>query len=138
MSMVNIECSCFTAVNACINDAFKVSNDPTIQGWHAGMSVMSIFDQLLNNYGKATPAVLDGNDTRFRSPCLAADPPKLLFCWIEECAEIALLGHNPYTNRQLINNAIRLLLTTGLYLWPFEEWDRLLPPRPRLRLRFLH
>jgi hypothetical protein len=27
----------------------------------------------------------------------------------------------------LINNAIRLLLTTGLYLWPFKEWDRLLP-----------
>ncbi len=26
-----------------------------------------------------------------------------------------------------MNNAIRLLLTTGLYLQPFEEWDRMLP-----------
>jgi hypothetical protein len=46
MSMVNIKSACFTAVDACINDAFKVSNDSTIQGWHAGMSVMSILDQL--------------------------------------------------------------------------------------------
>ncbi len=28
---------------------------------------------------------------------------------------------------QLINNTIRLLLATGLYLHPFEEWDCLLP-----------
>jgi hypothetical protein len=28
---------------------------------------------------------------------------------------------------QLINNTIRLLLTTGLYLRPFEDWDCLLP-----------
>jgi hypothetical protein len=28
---------------------------------------------------------------------------------------------------QLINNAIHLLPTTGLYLRPDEEWDRLLP-----------
>jgi hypothetical protein len=26
---------------------------------------------------------------------------------------------------QLITNAIRLFLTTGLYIQPFEEWDRL-------------
>jgi hypothetical protein len=30
MSMVNIKCTCFTAVDASINDAFKVSNNPTI------------------------------------------------------------------------------------------------------------
>ncbi len=125
--MVNIKRTCFTAVHACINDAFKVSNDPTIQGWHAGMCVMSILDQLSNNYGKPTPMELDGNDTRFRSPYFAADPPELLFRRIEKCAEIALLGRDPYTDRQLINNAIRLLLTKGLYLCPFEEWDRLLP-----------
>ncbi len=107
MLMVNIKCACFTDADACINNAFKVPNDPTIQGWHVGMSVMSILDQLSNNYGKPTPTALDGNDTRFCSPYLAADPPELLFCRIEECAEIALLGCNPYTDWQLKNNAIR-------------------------------
>ncbi len=27
---------------------------------------------------------------------------------------------------QLITNAIRLLLTTRLYIWPFKEWDHLM------------
>ncbi len=58
--MINIKQACFTAVNACINNAFKVSNDPTIQGWHAGMTVMSILDQLSDLYGKPTPAMLEG------------------------------------------------------------------------------
>jgi hypothetical protein len=35
------------------------------------------------------------------------------------------MGNNPYTDRQLIDNAICLLLTTGLYQRPFDEWDRL-------------
>ena len=65
MLIVNIKGACFTAIDACINNVFKVFNDSTIQGWHAGMSVMSILDQLLNNYGKPTFAVLDGNNTRF-------------------------------------------------------------------------
>jgi hypothetical protein len=32
-----------------------------------------------------------------------------------------------YTDRQLINNVICLLLTTGLYVRPFEEWDHMAP-----------
>ncbi len=92
MSMVNIERACFTAVNGCINNAYKVSNNTTIQGWHAGMSAMSILDQLSNKFGQPTSTALEGNNTRFQSPYLATDPPKILFCQIKECAEIALLG----------------------------------------------
>jgi len=39
LSLQNIERECFTVLDASINDAFKVSTDPTIRGWHAGMSV---------------------------------------------------------------------------------------------------
>ena len=35
------------------------------------------------------------------------------------------LGKNPYTDKQLITNMIRLLLTTGLYIRAFEDWDQL-------------
>jgi hypothetical protein len=72
------------------------------------MLVMSILDQLSSNFSKPTPAALEGNDNMFHRPYSATDPPELLFGWIEECAEIPLLGRDPYTDRQLINNAIRL------------------------------
>ena len=126
--MQNIECACFTALNASINDAFKVSNDPNMQGWHTGMRLLDILDQLSTTYGQPTPVVLEANDYIFLSPTLAADAPKILFRHIKKCTEKALLGQNPYTNKQLITNTIRLLLTTGLYIHAFEDWDQILEP----------
>ncbi len=60
--MRNIEHACFTALDSSINDAFKVSKDPAIQGWHVGMSCMFILDQLSELYGYPTPAVLKQNN----------------------------------------------------------------------------
>jgi hypothetical protein len=127
LSIRNIEHACFTALDLSINNAFKVSNNPAIQGSHAGMSCKFILDQLLELYGHPTPAILEQNKKVFCSPYLAANFPKVLFRRIEDCVEIALLGQDLYMDCQLINNAIHLLLMTGLYLHSFEEWDHLLP-----------
>ena len=86
-----------------------------IRGWHARMSVRDILDQQSSIYGQPTPAAMEINDTAFRGVYSAADAPEVLFRLIKDCAEIAILGHNPYSNRQLLQNAICLLLTTGLY-----------------------
>ncbi len=125
LSMQNIEHTCFTALDRSINDAFKVSNNPTVQGWHMEMRVIDILDQLSLINGQPTLAVLEANDHIFWSPTSAADAPKFLFRRIKECAEKALLGQNPYTNKQLITNTIRLLLTTGLYIHAFKDWGQL-------------
>ncbi len=93
-----------------------------------GMSVMVILDGISTLYSKPMPA-LEGNDSKFRSPYLPADLPKLLFVCIEDCAKIALLGHDPYTDHQLINTATRLLTSTGLYIQVFEYWDLLAPAK---------
>jgi hypothetical protein len=124
----NIEQACFTTLNASINNMFDVSNDPKIQGWHAGMRVIDILDQLstIYIYNQPTRAILNTKDTVFCSPYLAANAQEFLFHGIPKCAEAALLGRNPCTDPQLITNAIRLLLTTCLYTRPFKEWDCLL------------
>jgi hypothetical protein len=125
--MQNIKRACFTALDASINNTFKVSNNPTIIGWHAGMSVQEILDQLYNIYSQPTLAAMELNNVAFRSQYYAANAPKVFFRHNKNCAKIAMLGQNPYTDCQLINNAIRLLLTTGLYQRSFEERGRLLP-----------
>jgi hypothetical protein len=89
MLMCNIERACFTALDASVNLAFKVLDNSTIQGWHDGMRAVNILDQLSAAYSQPTLAVLVINDTAFFSPYLAADAPEVLFCWIEDCAEIA-------------------------------------------------
>ena len=68
--MQNIECGCFTAINGSIKDAFKVSNNPTVQGWHVGMRVIDILDQLSLIYKQPTPAVLEANNHIFWPPML--------------------------------------------------------------------
>jgi hypothetical protein len=83
LSKQNIERTCFTALGACVNDAFKVSNDPPILGWHAGMHVINILDQLSKIYSQPMPAVLEMNDAISCSPYSATDAPEVLFQQIE-------------------------------------------------------
>jgi len=92
------------------------------------MRVIDILDQLSSTYGQPTPSALEANNNIFRSPTSAADAPEVLFRRIEECAEKALLGQNPYTDKQLLTNTIRLLLTMALYIRVFEDWDQLAKP----------
>ena len=127
LSMQNIKLACFTALDSSVNDAFKLSNLAGVRGWHAGMTTVTILDQLSSVYGKPTCAVLEANDTLFRSPYSAADAPEVLFQRIEDCAEIAMLRDNPYTDKQLILMAVCHILTTGLYIRAFKDWDLLDP-----------
>jgi hypothetical protein len=98
--LINIERACFIALNANIDDAFKVSDIPTIMGWHAGMETRDILDQLSQTYGQRTPAALEINDVTFCGHYSAADAPEVLFWHIKNCAEIAILGNNTYTDQQ--------------------------------------
>jgi hypothetical protein len=90
-----------------------------------GMTPRAILNQLSTSYGQPTPATMEINNATFCSQCSSTNAPKVLFRHIENCAEIAIIGNNPYTDPQLINNVVRLHLTTGLYKRAFEEWDRL-------------
>jgi hypothetical protein len=48
--------------------------------------------------------------------------PEVLFRRIEDCQEVQILGEDPYTAQQLLNNAVvRLLLQCGLYTRDFED-----------------
>jgi hypothetical protein len=70
------------------------------------METRDILDQLSQTYGQPTPAALEINDVTFCGPYSAAKAPEVLFRRIENCAEIAILVNNPYTDQQLINNGI--------------------------------
>ena len=87
------------------------------------MEPKEIFDQITATYGQPTPAALLQNDTLFRSVFSPQDAPEVLFRHIEDCQEVQILGEDPYTVQQLLNNAVRLLLQTGICTRDFEDWD---------------
>jgi hypothetical protein len=120
----NIHRAVFNILDDNIDDAFKVSNDPALVGWNQSMEPREMFDQITTTYGKPTPAALLQNDSLLRSVYSPNDAPEVLFRRIKVCQEIQILGEDPYTAQQLLNNAIRLLLQCGLCTRDFEDWDR--------------
>jgi len=88
------------------------------------MEPREMFDQITTTYGRPTPAALLQNDTLFRSVYSPNDAPEVLFRHIEDCQEVQILGEDPYTAQQLLNNVVRLLLQCGMYTRDFEDWDR--------------
>ena len=122
-SYQNIQRAVFNCLDDGVDNAFKVSNDPVLAGWNPLMEPREMFDQITATYGRPTPAALLQNDTLFQSVYPQQDAPEVLFRRIRDCQEVQILGEDPYTAQQLLNNAVRLLLQTGLYTRDFEDWD---------------
>ena len=123
-SYQNMQRAVFNCLDNGIDDAFKVSNDPALARWNGSMEPREIFDQITATYGRPTPAALLQYDMLFRSVYSPQEAPEVLFRRIKDCQEVQILGEDPYTAQQLLNNAVHLLLQTGLYTRDFEDWDR--------------
>ena len=91
-----------------VSNQFQVSNIPTLTRWNVSMSIMNVLDQLEMTYGKLEAMTLSANNTLFRSTFNPNDALESLFHQIEQCQEIAVIARNPYSNVQVINNAVRL------------------------------
>ncbi len=111
-----------------VSDQFKVSNIPTLTGWNASMSIMNMLDQLKTTYGKPDAMTLCANDTLFQSAFNPNDAPEALFHRIEQCQEIAVLARDPYSDVQVINNAVRLLMQASIFpMKEFNDWEAVTP-----------
>ncbi len=139
LSFVNINRTCFCMLNDNIANQFKVSNTPNMMEWNSSMTVHSILKQLENSYGKPDTMLLFNNDTLFRSPFLATEAPEMLFYRIEQCQEIQTIAQDPYTPKQIISNAVRLLMQSGIFpLKEFNTWEAM-PIKSYLILKtFIH
>jgi hypothetical protein len=72
------------------------------------MEPREMFDQITATYGRPTPAALLQNDMFFWSMYSPQDAPKVLIRRIEDCQEVQILGEDPYTAQQLLNNTVRV------------------------------
>jgi hypothetical protein len=107
LSYKNIkQAACYNMLDNSINNAFKFSIDPYLMGWNPSMEIIKIMDQLVTTFGQPMPITLLQNDTLFCSVYSPLDAPEILFHQNEDCQEILMLGDDPYTPMQLLNNAI--------------------------------
>ncbi len=103
-----------------------MSNVTTMTGWNAIMSVRLILKQLEGSYSKPNMMTIHQNNLLFRSSFLPRKAPEMLFYCIEQCQEIQTIAEDPYTPKQIISNAVRLLMALGIFpLKEFDTWEAL-------------
>ena len=139
LSYKNIIRACFRMLDANVSAQFKVSNNPALTGWNLTMSIIDILNQLQVSYGKPNMITLYNNDTLLRSPMPAGDLPEMLFYRIEQCQEIQRIGTLPYSNEQIIANAVRILLQANIFpLKEFNVWEAVTPQKYPALKTFIH
>jgi hypothetical protein len=90
------------------------------------MSIIYIFAQLDATFGKPDAQAILLNDTNFCAPLLLMKTPETLFLQLEECQEVQILALNPYTNKQLIINAVIVLQKANIFpTKDFDDWEAL-------------
>jgi hypothetical protein len=111
-----------------VSNQFKVSNIPTLMRWNANMSIMNMLDQIKTTYGKPDAMTLFANNNLFRSAFNPNDAPKSLFHQIKQCQEIAVLARDPYSDVQVINNTVRILMQASIFpMKVFDDWEAVTP-----------
>jgi hypothetical protein len=121
LSFLNINQACFKMLDETVSNQFKVSNTPNLTGWISTMTIRIILKQLEALYGKPDTMTLFRNDNLFQSPFPATKAPEMLLYRIEQCQEIQTLAQDPYSNTQIINNAVHLLMQSTIF--PLKEFD---------------
>ena len=100
---------------------YQASTTPGLTGWDATMSIIDIFAQLDATFGKPDAQAILINEAKFRAPLLPMETPETIFLQLEECQEVQIPAHNPYTDKQLIVNAVIVLRKANVF--PTKDFD---------------
>jgi hypothetical protein len=79
------------------------------------MTIMDILSQLQGSYGKPNMMTLHTNNMLFRSPMTPGDSPEMLFYQLEQRQEIQRIGKLPYSDEQIIANAVHILEMSNIF-----------------------
>ena len=83
-----------------------------------------LLEHLYETYNNISPADLQSNDARLRSPYDANHPVENLFDQVKDSVNYAAAGDTPYTPEQVVDIAFQILFQTGLFLDDYKTWKR--------------
>ena len=88
------------------------------------MSIIDIFAQLDATFGKPKAQAILANDAHYRAQLQVNETPESLFRRLEECQEIQILAENPYTDVQLVSQAVLILRQSHIFpAKDFDDWE---------------
>ena len=124
----NIHRAVYKVLQASVLPQYQASATPGLTGWDASMTIIDIFAQLDATFGKPDEKVQLNNDNNFRAPLPPTETPETLFRQFKECQELQVLANNPYTETQLITNAVLALRKANIFpIKEFDDWEVVQP-----------
>jgi hypothetical protein len=88
------------------------------------MSIHAILAQLNATYGKPDAQTTEANEAKFCMLIQLNQTPESVFLCLEECQEVAILADNPYTDKQLISQAVMILRKSNIFpIKDFDKWE---------------
>ena len=117
----NIARAIFLMLSDIVPEQYRVSNTPGLSGWNQTMTINEILDQLESTYGRPDATALLQNDALYRGPLSHTDAPETLFLRLELCQEVQILANNPYTDTQMLHQAVLLLRQSNIL--PTKDYD---------------
>ena len=82
---------------------------------YSNIKARTMLSYLFDQYGIISPQDLHDNNTKFYQQWDPSTPFEVLIAQIEDCAEFAQDGQQPFTDQQILNNAYQLVYRSGLY-----------------------
>lgn len=123
-SSINIARAIFLMLSDCVPEQYRVSNTPGLSGWNQTMTINEILDQLETTYGRPDATALLQNDALYRGALASTDSPETLFLRLELCQEVQILANNPYTDTQMLHQAVLLLRQSNILpTKDFDDWE---------------
>ena len=120
----NIKRALFFFLQKSVALQYQASTTPGLSGWDPSMTIHSILAQLNTTYGKPDAQTTEANDAMFRMLLQQGQTPEAVFLRIEECQEVAILAANPYTDVQLVNQAVLILRKSNIFpVKDFDDWE---------------
>jgi hypothetical protein len=120
----NIKRALYNLLTKSVGLQFQTSTTAGLSGWDPSMTIHAILAQLNATYGKPDAQTTEANDAMFRMLLQPNQTPESVFHRIEECQEVAIMAENPYTDKQLMSQAVMILRKSNIFpVKDFDDWE---------------
>lgn len=90
----------------------------------ANVTTRQMLDHLYASYGRLSPADLQENDKRLRTPYDPNQPIEAFIDQVEDAVSLAAAARAPYSPAQIVAVSYTIMFTTGMFPEACREWRR--------------
>ena len=119
---INVGIALKNQLQGAVDEIYLSTIANTFTGF-ATIPIQALISHLVTTYGQIHATEIDENDKGFKEPYNPDLPIESLFTQIEDAMRFATDAEDPYTTKQVLNNAYTLIFNSGTLEKACDDWD---------------